>query len=777
MTLAFILFVGICSIGIVAESKALSDSNVTVEITPDLNGATYAKDPKTGEVISRDIVIGDIITYTINLYSTGSKPAENIITNVTVDTSAFAHVEGELHYITPSLESGFISSIVIKLRLLKEIPANGTGFDVTVSAQCEGMQQPVSATYKLKRRYSVITSADPAEGGSITAPILGAEGPQTITYAPKQGYRLAGLTLDGNALSINAYPSSYAFSELTKDHFFTVKFAECYDLSNVSVQQTGTLTYSGQPQRANVTASATAVNNRAVTFTYSTGQNEPYTEEVPAFTDAGTHTVYYKVSAAEHHVATGSFAVTIGKKDVRVSGIKAWDKLYDATAAAHLDFSAAVFDGKLAGDTLTVSGTGTFSDAEIGENKTVTLNGLTLLGTHAGNYQLAASGQQLTARASIRPNPLKATVTDYSGIYDGAAHSINVTSGEQGVKITYSEKEDGPYTETNPAFVKAGIYTVYFKAIKGSVEESGSGSVTIEKAEAKETVAPAAVKGMAANGTAQKLVTAGTGEDGQMVYTTGEDAVNVPTGGWTTDIPTGTGAGIYHVWYMVRGDENHNDTRPACIPVTISAVETVTITFDSAGGSEVKSKTVEKGKTADRPAAPVRSGYTFEAWLHDHVPYDFTRPVYTDLTLTALWKADSSTYAYSVGNGSTWMQKSGRTLIFRIENTNKADDGKTFDRFSGIRVDGNRVEPSDYKKKPGSVIIELQPDYLETLNAGEHRLTAEFEDGAAEAGFTVAENVVTPENLPKTGDTGSPLLYGLAVLAACIGLGWLIRRK
>ncbi|MBQ9277885.1 MAG: hypothetical protein IJ224_04540 [Lachnospiraceae bacterium] len=43
--------------------------------------------------------------------------------------------------------------------------------------------------------------------------------------------------------------------------------------------------------------------------------------------------------------------------------------------------TAAVFEGKLAGDTLTVSATGTFDNANVGENKTVTITNLILDGT------------------------------------------------------------------------------------------------------------------------------------------------------------------------------------------------------------------------------------------------------------------------------------------------------------------------------------------------------------------------------------------------------------
>ena len=40
-------------------------------------------------------------------------------------------------------------------------------------------------------------------------------------------------------------------------------------------------------------------------------------------------------------------------------------------------------------------------------------------------------------------------------------------------------------------------------------------------------------------------------------------------GTYSQDIPTGTNAGAYTVWYRVFGDVNHNDTKPASVPVII----------------------------------------------------------------------------------------------------------------------------------------------------------------------------------------------------------------
>ena len=84
----------------------------------------------------------------------------------------------------------------------------------------------------------------------------------------------------------------------------------------------------------------------------------------------------------------------------------------------------------------------------------------------------------------------------------------------------------------------------------------------------KVTAAPAA-KTLTYNGQAQELVTVGTATGGTMHYALGRDATTEPTGGWSESVPTAINTGTYYVWYKVVGDENHNDTEPLCVTVSI----------------------------------------------------------------------------------------------------------------------------------------------------------------------------------------------------------------
>ena len=150
-----------------------------------------------------------------------------------------------------------------------------------------------------------------------------------------------------------------------------------------------------------------------------------------------------------------SFAIT--PRAVTVSGITAADKTYNGSADAVLDVSGAVISGKAEGDALTVSADGTFDSKDVGTDKTVRISGLTLGGASAGNYRLAASGQQASAMAAITPAVI--TVTPDAG--------QGKTYGEDDPTLIYTAS--GAVNGETPAFsgklertagVNAGSYAI-----------------------------------------------------------------------------------------------------------------------------------------------------------------------------------------------------------------------------------------------------------------------------------------------------------------------------
>jgi len=97
-------------------------------------------------------------------------------------------------------------------------------------------------------------------------------------------------------------------------------------------------------------------------------------------------------------------------------------------------------------------------------------------------------------------------------------------------------------------------------------------------------------------------------------------------------------------WYL--DDEEYDFTSPVKKGITLTAKWKQldgdtnvkhTINFDSNGGTAVASQTVNKGDKINEPSAPTRIDYTFSHWALNGQKFDFSTPVNSDITLTAVW--------------------------------------------------------------------------------------------------------------------------------------------
>ena len=118
------------------------------------------------------------------------------------------------------------------------------------------------------------------------------------------------------------------------------------------------------------------------------------------------------------------------------------------------------------------------------------------------------------------------------------------------------------------------------------------------------------------NGAAQELVTGGIATGGTVVY-----SLDDPDGTYTADIPTGTNAGTYTVYYKVQGDDNYegNDTiRSVSVTIRpkeiISPVITVSDTYDYTFNGTAKEPpvTVEDGGTVIDGPGTAKPEYTVQ---------------------------------------------------------------------------------------------------------------------------------------------------------------------
>ena len=101
-------------------------------------------------------------------------------------------------------------------------------------------------------------------------------------------------------------------------------------------------------------------------------------------------------------------------------------------------------------------------------------------------------------------------------------------------------------------------------------------------------------------------------------------------------------------WY--NGESEWDFETPVTTGLILTAkwqLNRYTITFDTAGGSEVPSITQDYGTAITPPAAPTRTGYTFAGW-DKTIPA--TMPA-ENITLTARWQVNQYTITFKPENG------------------------------------------------------------------------------------------------------------------------------
>jgi len=326
----------------------------------------------------------------------------------------------------------------------------------------------------------------------------------------------------------------------------------------------------GSPNNPSVTG---YTGNGTVTYSYKSSNSNTWGTTKP--THVGSYQVKASVAAAGNYAAGESAAVdfSILQKAVTVTGITVSNKTYDGTTTATFVYSNVSFEGIESGDNLTVTATGAFDEASAGADKNVTITGLTLGGTSVGNYQLATTGNQGNASATISPKAVTVSgITASNKTYDGnTTATLNYGSvtfdgriGNDALSVTAT----GAFADANVGSDKqvniAGLTLGGDAAGNYVLAESGNQSsttATITAASASVASDPAIVSdALTYTGSAQTLATAGTASGGTMMYYVSTSNTTQTGGSWSSSLPTATDAGTYYVWYYVAGDSNHSST-------------------------------------------------------------------------------------------------------------------------------------------------------------------------------------------------------------------------
>ena len=402
---------------------------------------------------------------------------------------------------------------------------------------------------------------------------------------------------DLSALKLSAGNHTFRFSatcdgyeKMSQDIVVTVQKADISASRITPPTAQENLTYTGQEQALITAGSVTDYG----TMQYSLTENGTYSQVIPAGTDAGAYTVWYRVIGDENHNDTtpASVAVRIGKKPLTLSGVTAASKPYDGTTNA--DISSVTFDKVTLNRGTDYTVTANFDDASVGSGKNVTAT-VTLMGQTAKNYSLEQSS--FTTTGSI----IKAAAPDFVKetaltIVNGHEKTYTVTLPAL-PKLETPKEYGAPTYELGEIKLNDGYYTSGAKVENGEltlpiqkndVETTGSvGTVTVVIKSTNyeditltvnvnatnklvSTVTAPTVNTLTYNGAEQALVTAGKTTGGTMLYRLDDSE-------WSEQIPTAKNAGEYTVWYKVQGNAEYADVAEQSLPVTV-AKKAVTVT-------------------------------------------------------------------------------------------------------------------------------------------------------------------------------------------------------
>lgn len=181
---------------------------------------------------------------------------------------------------------------------------------------------------------------------------------------------------------------------------------------------------------------------------------------------------------------------------------------------------------------------------------------------------------------------------------------------------------------------------------------------------------------------------------------------------------------------------------------------TYKITFDTDGGSEIETQTVEQGSLPQKPTDPTKEGYSFGGWEYNGSEYTFTNTVTSDITLKAKWEKAATRYTvrFDSDGGSTVYSITVNEGEPITKPSNPTKEGYTFKTWNLNGAEHNFSTPvtSNIELK---AVWEVDTTISKPTENESHTVTFDSDGGSDVASQTVAHNkkATTPKSPTKSG--------------------------
>ena len=418
---------------------------------------------------------------------------------------------------------------------------------VTIAKAAPEFTAPVANEPTYNEQPQALVTAGATEDGTMLYSMDGENWSETIPTATNAGEYTVYYKVQGDENHKDSEPESVIVTLAKATPEFTAPEAN-------------EPTYNGEPQA--LIAAGTTEDGY---FEYSL-DGENWSTEIPTATDAGEYTVYYRVIGDENHLNAEDeeyvVTVSIAKAAPEFTAPMVNELTYNGEPRALV--------------TAGITNDGNFEYSLDGENWSTEIPTATDAGEYTVYYRVIGDDNHLNAEDEefavavtiAKAAPEFTAPVANEPTYNEQSQALVAAGTTEDGYFEYSVDGENWSTEI-PTATNAGEYTVYYRVIGddnhlNAEDEEFAVAVTIAKAAPKFT-APVANE-PTYNEQPQALVTAGSTEDGTMLYSL--DGEN-----WSTEIPTATNAGDYTVYYKVQGDANHKDSEVASVIVTIAKAE------------------------------------------------------------------------------------------------------------------------------------------------------------------------------------------------------------
>lgn len=526
-------------IGLVTTVASVTDTGAVIDIATEPDATVYYLQDSSGTAPSADDIKESTATVTAN---------ENGIASINL--SGLTANTSYTYYMIATASN--LDSLVKTVTFT----TNKTAASITISPQAK-----TNLTYNGTEQGLI--EAGNAEGGTMEYSLDG------------QNYS-ANIPKGTNAATYTVYykvKGDENHSD-TEPQQLTVEIGKAPRTINAPTQSSVTTT-SVTLNAATVSAGA---DDGKVEYGYSTSQGAQPAEWQTAliFDNLTSDTTYYffaQVTGGKNYmdVTSSGTEITTGSKTVKKIEVTTQPNKLTYTVGEALDLTGLKITVTYSDDT---TGEKSWGDEGITANPT---NGTSLRVEDNGNAVAITYGGKTAQTASLTVNKgsFTATVTmrDYAKGQTPSTPSVSSNPGNGAVTYYYSKTNttsDGTvWSEEVGRGLDVGIYYMYAIIAETDLYNSCTTSATQFKVtEAAPSVDPPTAKTLTYTGKPQELIEPGSIEGGTMVYSLSEK------GEYSKDIPTGTDAGYYTVWYKAA------DAAEAIDKVSVQIQKAVIVSFD-----------------------------------------------------------------------------------------------------------------------------------------------------------------------------------------------------